>query len=124
MPGDHLYLSARAPLTVTFESLSEAVRRRWPEIRVYVRSVDGDRELGFFAPVNGREVDCTFFEGQRFLTVDLGEEGASVGEWFMRLAPENVPWVVFTEQETDAVPASSRATAPELLDAVRWRSPT
>ena len=120
MPGDHLYLSAQAPLPITVESVSDAVRRRWPGIKVYTSGEDGNREVGFFAPVNGWDVDCTFYEGQRFMTVDLGEEGASVGEWFLRQAPEDVPWVVFTEQETDGVPVSSRASARELLDAVHW----
>ncbi len=124
MSGDHLYISAQAPLPITVESLSEAVRGRWPEIKVYAPGEGGDRELGFFAPVNGREVDCSFYEGHRFMTVDLGEEGASVGEWFLQLAPEDVPWLVFTEQETDGVPVSSRATARELLDAVHWRRRT
>ncbi len=54
------------------------------------------------------------------MSVDLGEEGALVGEWFLRLAPEDVKWIVFTEQETDGVPVSSRATARELLDAVHY----
>lgn len=115
--GSHLYLAAQAPSNLTVESVADAARERWPGIRLYPE----DRKLGFFAPVDGDQVDVVFFEGDQFMTVELGEAGAEVGEWFLRLAPEEVSWVVFTEQETDPVSVSSRATASQLLDAVHWR---
>ncbi len=47
MSGDHLYISAQAPLPITVESLSEAVLGRWPEINVYAPGEGGDREVGY-----------------------------------------------------------------------------
>ena len=120
--GSHLYLTARAPSHLTVESVADAAGERWPGIRLYTEEGAG-RRLGFMAPMDGDLVDFVFFEGKQFMTVELGEAGAEVGEWFLRLAPEDVPWVVFTEQRTDPVTVSSRATARDLLDAVEWPRP-
>jgi hypothetical protein len=117
--GSHLYVAAQAPSKITVETVADAARERWPGIRLYPEE-DAERKLGFFAPVDGDQVDSVFFEDQQFMTVELGEAGAKVGEWFLRLAPEDVQWVVFTEQRTEAVPVPSRATARQLLDAVHW----
>ncbi len=117
--GSHLYLTARAPSHLTVESVAAAARERWPGIRLYPEEGE-ERKLGFMAPMDGDLVDFEFFEGKQFVTVDLDEAGAEVGEWFLRLAPGDVPWVVFTEQRTDPVSVSSRATARQLLDAVEW----
>ncbi len=118
--GGRLFLAALGSTPVTVDSLAEAARARWPEEKLYTTGEQSNRELGFFAPVNGWRVDVSYYEAQAFMSVDLGEEGALVGEWFLRLAPEDVKWIVFTEQETDGVPVSSRATARELLDAVHY----
>jgi hypothetical protein len=117
--GSHFFIAAQSPAHLTVEAVGDAARERWPGIRLYPRE-DGEKKVGFSARVDGDLVDVVFFEGQQFMTVEVGEAGAEVGEWFLRLAPEDVNWVVFTEQKTDAVPISPRATARELLDAVEW----
>ena len=120
MKGNHLYLTAVTPGTLTIETVTDAVRRRWPGIRLYPRGESGRRELGFFVPVGASEVDCNFFEKGQFVAVDEGEEGAEVLEWVLSIASEDARWVVFTEHETDATPVSSRASARQVLDAVHW----
>ncbi len=92
--GDHIYLTAMQPGALTVDTVADAIRNRWPKVDLYPAGEDGNRRLGFFAPVDGSEVDCTFFEARQFVTVDLGEPGAAFLEWFLRLAPDNVPWVV------------------------------
>ena len=122
--GNHLYLSvdsehgASWPLTI--ETVADAATERWPSLKLYRDGPDDDRQLGFWAPMEGTEVDFTFFEKLQFVTVDLDEPGAAVCEWFMRLVPENVPCVVFEEQFTEAVPVPPHASARQLLDAARW----
>ena len=118
--GSRIFLAAVEPSTLTIESVGDAVRQRWPEVDQYRRDHNGERRLGFMAPVDSSLVDCVFFEGQQFVTADLSEPGAAFLEWFQRLAPETVPWVVFTEQWTDPVPVPARATAQQLLNAAHW----
>lgn len=119
----HIYLQpdyrkdASWPLTI--ESVSDAVRGQWPGTDLYLEGDGNDRRLGFFVQSNGSSVDCTFWERKRFLAVDLGEAGAAFCEWFLRLLPEDLPCIVYTEQETSPVSIGARATAKEVLKAVR-----
>jgi hypothetical protein len=105
------------PLTI--ESVSAAVRSQWPGTRLYVEGDGEDRRVGFFVQSNGTNVDCTFWERKRFLAVDLGDAGAAFCEWFLRLLPEDLPCIVYTEQETSPVSIPARATAQEVLRAAR-----
>jgi len=106
------------PLTI--ESVSDAVRSNWPGTRLYVEGDGEDRRVGFFVRSIGSSVDCTFWEREPCLAVDMGEAGAALCEWFLRLLPEDVPCIVYTEQETSPVSVTTRATAQEVLRAARW----
>ncbi len=106
------------PLTI--ESVSDAVRSNWPGTRLYVEGDGEDRRVGFFVRSIGSSVDCTFWEREPCLAVDMGEAGAALCEWFLRLLPEDVPCIVYTEQETSPVSVITRATAQEVLRAARW----